>query len=187
MGKIILGILVLGGAAFFIFSADKKEDANKDASEESSESIDNSEDVVSEESMMQDDTKEFNEKTTLTKLMEKGGNYQCTFSHSTQVGDSTGVVFISNKKIRGDFVSKVSIPGMGNTTDIETYMISDGESVYTWSSMSNDGFKSPVSKDLPKDFSTTVSVDQELDYKCVGWKLDESKFSLPTNITFKTM
>ncbi len=187
MGKIILGILVLGGAAFFIFSSDKKEDVNKDVIEDSSQSMDESEDAVSEGSMTEDETKEFNEKTTLTKLMEKGGNYQCNFSHSTQVGDSTGVVFISNKKIRGDFVSKVSVPGMGNMGDIQTFMISDGDSVYTWSSMSNDGFKSPVSNDSPKDSSTGVSVDQELDYKCIGWKLDESKFSLPTNITFKTI
>ncbi len=187
MGKIILGILVLGGALFFIFSSDKKDDVNNDISEDSSENIENSEDAISENSMTDDEVKEFNEKTTLTKLMEKGGNYQCAFSHSTEVGDSTGIVFISNKKIRGDFVSKVSVPGIGDMGDIKTYMISDGESTYTWSSMSSDGFKSPVADDAPKDSTGSVSANQELDYKCVGWKLDESKFSIPTNITFKTM
>jgi len=178
MAKIVLGILVLGGAAFFIFSGDKKVKSPP-------------EEVVNQEnppsSQIEKTEEDFNEKTTLAKLMEKGGNYQCTFVHKTQVGDSTGTVFISGKKIRGDFVSKVSIEGIGNMGDIKTYMISDGESVYTWSSMTTDGYKAPVTQDTSKETGTNVPTDQELDYKCVGWKVDESKFSLPTNITFKTI
>ncbi len=108
-------------------------------------------------------------------------------THKTEVGDSTGTVFISGKKIRGDFVSKVSIEGLGAMSDIKTYMISDGESVYTWSSMTTDGYKAPVTKEVPKETHATVPTDQELDYKCVVWKIDESKFSLPTNITFKSI
>lgn len=178
MAKIILGILVLGGAAFFIFSGDKKEESP-------------SEEVISEENSSVSETKkveeDFNEKTTLAKLMEKGGNYQCTFTHKTEVGDSTGTVFMSGKKIRGDFVSKVSMEGLGNMGDIKTYMISDGESVYTWSSMTADGYKAPVTQTTEKETQASVPTNQELDYKCAVWKADESKFSLPTNIIFKTI
>lgn len=180
MAKIILGILVLGGAAFFIFSGDKK-DTIQDSSSEEVMNEDSS------ESNSEETSKDFNEKTTLAKLMEKGGNHQCTFAHATQVGNSTGTVYISGKKIRGDFVSKVSIEGLANMSDIQTYMISDGESIYTWSSMTTDGYKAPVAKDTPKESPSTVPIEQELDYKCLAWKVDESKFSLPTNITFKAI
>lgn len=178
MAKIVLAVLVLGGAAFLIFSGGNKDDVKTEENTQESQSADE----VNVES------KDFEEKTTLSKLMGKGGNYMCTFVHSTQMGESTGSVYISNKKIRGDFVSKVSVPGLPNMGDITTHMISDGESVYTWSSMSAEGYKVPVAQeDKTAESSASVPTDQELDYKCVGWTVDQSKFSLPTNITFKAV
>ena len=182
MAKIVLAILVLGGAGFLIFSGGNKEDTRGEESmQELSEESQNESEVNTE-------SKDFEEKTTLSKLMGRGGNYMCTFVHNTQMGESTGSVYISNKKIRGDFVSKVSVPGLANMGDITTHMISDGESVYTWSSMSAEGYKVPVAQeDTATQSSASVPTDQELDYKCVGWTADQSKFSLPTNITFKAI
>ncbi|MDQ5883555.1 MAG: hypothetical protein QG654_469 [Patescibacteria group bacterium] len=176
MAKIIFSILVLGGLGFLIFSSNKKDE---NLSPSTNESV--------AESQEKEETKDFSEKTSLARLMEKGGDYQCTFTHETQAGDSSGTVYISGKKIRGDFVSKVSIAGLPDIGDVKTFMISDGESVYTWSSMTSDGYKAPINKDVTSQDSSGVPTNQELDYKCIGWKVDQSKFSLPTNITFKTI
>jgi hypothetical protein len=183
MVKIILGILVLGGVAFFIFSGNGKDDLNNTSNKEQISEQSQNEQVSEAQS------EDFEEKTTLAKLMEKTGNYMCTFTHNTQMGESTGTVHISGKRIRGDFISKVSVPGLPNMSDIKTYMISDGESVYTWSSMSSEGYKVPVSDQdkTSQSEDTSIPTNQELDYRCISWKVDASKFSLPTNITFKTL
>ncbi|MEZ4103430.1 MAG: hypothetical protein R3B55_02670 [Candidatus Paceibacterota bacterium] len=181
MAKLVLGILILGGAALLIFSGGKNKDKD--------------ENVITEESSMEQDSnkeaenqKDFEEKTTLNSLMKKGGNYECVFSHKTEVGESTGTVYISGQKIRGDFSSKVSVAGLGDMGDIQTHMISDGESIYSWSSMSSDGYKIPKSEEgKSNQENTNFKSDQELDYKCVAWSVDQSKFSLPTNITFKSI
>jgi len=179
MGKIILGILILGGAAYFAFFAGNKNEV--DTSNESETSEVNQSDEIQQ-------TENFEEKTTLAKLMENGGNYECTFSHSTEIGESTGTVYISGKKIRGDFISKVTMAGVPNIGDIKTFMISDGESVYTWSSMSAEGYKVPqAEQDKTSQSDASVPTNQELDYKCTAWQVDNSKFSLPTSITFKTL
>lgn len=183
MGKIILAVLVIGGASYLIFSGGNKEEV---LNNESNSQI--PEEMVGEEAEEKQEARNFEEKTTLAKLMENGGNYECTFTHNTEMGESTGVVYIADKKIRGDFVSKVSVPGLGDMGNIETFMISDGESVYSWSSMSEEGVKVPQSdQNVESQGEATIPTNQELDYKCVAWKVDESKFSLPTNITFKTL
>ncbi len=175
--KIIAGVLVLGSVSFFVFKNDK-------APAPADTSIEESVQENSSESL----SKDFNEKTTLAKLVEKGGNHKCTFGHTTQVGTSTGTVYISGKKIRGDFVSKVSIAELPGLNDINSSMISDGESIYTWSSMTPEGYKASVKQETSTTTTqTNVPTNQELDYSCTAWMVDESKFSLPTHITFKTI
>lgn len=174
MQKALIVILILGGVAFFVFKKDKTENQIVGAVDESSQTV-------------KEDT--FKEKTNLMNLTKRGGDYKCTFSQTTSVGDSNGTVYISGKKIRGDFVSKVSIPSLSLTETVDTYMISDGESVYTWSSMVPDGFKAPVSEDFKSGDSASLNnnpASQELEYTCVSWVVDESVFKIPTNITFKT-
>jgi len=185
MAKIIFSVLILSGLGLLIFTNNKKDEVNTDKDKSGQE--------VSQESKNEQteniQSKDFTEKTTLTKLMEKGGSYICTFINNTQIEESTGTVYISGKKIRGDFISKVSIPGLPSMDDINTYMISDGESSYTWSSMSGEGYKVPIAEQdkTVTQSDTSVPTNQELDYKCVAWVADQSKFSLPTNITFKTI
>lgn len=175
--KIIVGVLVLGGISFFVFKN------NTDTVP-----TDSSTEQVASEDTSKDAPKDFNEKTTLAKLVEKGGSHKCTFSHTTQVGTSTGTVYIYGKKIRGDFVSKVSIAELPGLNDIHSSMISDGESIYTWSSMTPEGYKASVQQETSTTTTqTNVPTNQELDYSCTAWMVDESKFSLPTHITFKTI
>lgn len=181
MAKIILGVVVVLGAGYFIFfqnstdSSVPTEEMNSEVSEDSS----------FDEEMPKE---EFEESTTLTALMKKGGNYMCTFTHSLDMGTSTGTVYINGKNIRGDFVSKVSVQGFGAMGDFETHMISDGELVHSWSSMTSEGVTSPVHETPSQEQeSYNLPTDQKLDYSCAPWSVDASKFLLPTNITFKAV
>ena len=178
MGKILIGVLVLA-LAWFLFLGGKKDNSVKNemsqdeiTQAEKEKEIDSSEDS-------------FSEKTSITALMKKGGNYMCTMSHSTDVGDTKGTVYIAKEKIRGDFTTQITVPGMKDMGNIDTHMISDGESTYTWSSASAEGFKGPIDSESQTGETSQVPKDENLDYKCVAWNVDDSKFILPTNITFK--
>src|SRR5690606_31734166 len=87
---------------------------------------------------------DFEENTNLSELTKRGGDYMCNVSHQTQVGTSNGTVYITGPKIRGDFTSSVEVPGLVSM-DVTSHMISDGEFIHTWTSLSNEGYKNAVS------------------------------------------
>src|SRR5690606_25595437 len=108
-------------------------------------------------------------------------------TQQTQVDTSKGTVYITGPKIRGDFTSSVEVPGLVSM-DVTSHMISDGEFIHTWTSLSNEGYKNAVSSKTEANTETgAVSFDQNLNYKCNPWNVDESKFLLPSDITFKTL
>ncbi len=120
---------------------------------------------------------------SMAELASRGGNHKCTFDQTTEVSHSTGTVLISGAKLRGDFVSEVkAVTGM----KVESHMISDGQFIYTWSSMMPQGMKFAVSANVVGSSTTsgTVAFGQTLDYDCQSWIVDESVFTLPDGITF---
>ncbi|MFA7216377.1 MAG: hypothetical protein WC095_00080 [Candidatus Paceibacterota bacterium] len=160
----LLVILVIGSIGFFIYS---KSGSKSESNEDKARNVD----TTTEESFT----------GSVLDLVNKGGNYECTFSHTTGVGTSNGTVYISGQKVRGNFVSEVS---MANMT-VRSYMISDETSVYTWTDMTSQGYKAPVSKGAT-EANTSQSFDygQSLDYTCKGWVVDPSVFVLPSDIEF---
>lgn len=123
---------------------------------------------------------------SLAELSKRGGDYMCTFSHTTGVGTSNGTVYISGTDIRGDFVTNVVQP---TKTTVESHMIKSGEWVYTWSNMMPVGIKTKAVMDTTAQNPGSQSFDynQNLDYDCTGWKKDENMFIPPSNITFNTV
>jgi hypothetical protein len=77
---------------FFIFYVDKKANNDNNLKEDTENVSGESDQVEKTESL------DFEEKTTLTKLMSKGGNYECNFSHVTDISESTGTVLFQAKK-----------------------------------------------------------------------------------------
>lgn len=123
----------------------------------------------------------------IESLLSSGQNSQCTFSTDTSGTVSTGTVFVSQNKMRGDFSSSVS----GKQTT--SHMIRDGEWVYTWTDGTNQGVKMKITADLEKkakeiassnSATGTFDVNQNVDYSCKSWSTDTSKFQVPTNVTF---
>jgi hypothetical protein len=122
---------------------------------------------------------------SITDLAKRGGDYECTFVQTNDMSDSTGTVFISGKKMRGDFKTTVkAVSGM----NVESHMISDGEFMYNWSSMLPTGFKIAITESTnatsTPSGSQNFDYNQKLDYKCKAWMADSTKFELPASIKF---
>lgn len=174
-------LIILVGGAFFVFS-------KKDNEKEEVPEVEDSQ--IEESSPMNESTESFEENTNIFEIAKRGGDFKCEFEQSDQGVKSAGIAYISGGRIRGDFFTEVNMPEFGVSNKIESYMISDGESVYTWTSLSKDGYKTDINEDSKKEDNENFEIDytsENLDYKCESQDVDSSKFLLPTNITFKTM
>ena len=124
-------------------------------------------------------------KGSMNDLITRGGSYKCTFDQTNDISHTTGIVFISDKHIRGDFDTRVKV--LSVDTSIGSHMISDGDFIYTWSGEMPTGFKLPVDIKTSAATPNSQSFDynQKLDYNCTSWTIDPDKFILPSGIEFK--
>ena len=121
-------------------------------------------------------------------LLRRSGSWKCTIDVSTQKAVSSGVTYVSNGKVRGDFTSGVQ--GYGN---IESHIIADGTYAYTWTSAYPQGFKVKLAATTgqsnngktPQTSGNGFDVNQNYSYDCQAWNGDVSLFSLPAGITFQ--
>ena len=122
---------------------------------------------------------------SLAGLMALGTAQQCAFSQNVVGSSNSGTVYVSAGKVRGDFTSVAD----GQTT--QAHMISDGQDVYTWIEGINLGFKATMSEGQAATPGTPASggvdVNQQLNYDCSPWSVDNSKFAVPTSIQFNAM
>ena len=120
--------------------------------------------------------------STMKELRDLKDPAVCAFTHSTDVSESSGTVYVAGGKIRGDFKG-VAKPVNQN---FEAYMIVRDETVYTWSPLLSQGFKTSVAETEvnKEDSQNGISFNQKLDYSCLPWKADNSLFELPSGITF---
>ncbi len=139
---------------------------------------------VSTETLQQNENgryrQSFTETTSLASIVNAGGSYTCTTYIEITGATTDGTFYIANKKMRGDFSSTVS--GMGSV--IKSHMISDGAYIYSWSDVVAKGVKVKVVTTLAKDDSPGFDYNKQYNYDCKAWVADESKFVIPTNITF---
>lgn len=120
--------------------------------------------------------------STISDLLTKGGDQICSVVTNTSDVQSKGVIYISGKKVRGIFTSKVV---RTNTIIDSNFVQSDGW-VYSWSSLMSQGFKAPTAKNqvIPISDAYSFEYDQGIEYRCNSWTVDSSFFQLPTWIKF---
>ncbi len=113
----------------------------------------------------------------LRDLFSMTKNVMCTINDAT----TTGTVYISSdKKMRGDFTIKTQTSG-----SIDSHMIKDGNDIYAWSAMMGTGAKFSFDViDTNASVKKNVNLDQKINYTCVDWKQDTSKFVKPADIKF---
>lgn len=119
------------------------------------------------------------------ELIARGGDHMCTFDQTVENSHSTGTVYVSGGKMRGDFKSDVN--AVGTNMSVESHMISDGEFMWSWSNMMPSGFKMKIDQTAtPSNGAGQGAFDanMKLAYDCDPWTPDASKFTLPSAITF---
>jgi len=74
-----------------------------------------------------------------------------------------------------------------NGTATEGHIIRDGEFNYTWGSFSPQGIKVKVTSENKNsliDDKSGALIDNSVNYKCNDWRVDSSKFELPSGVEF---
>ncbi len=159
LAGIAAGLLVLGGA-YYLWSGSS--DATQNSPEET-ESI----------------------KSRFSSLVQTGQSYECTFEYDDGSNTSSGVVYMTAgaNQLRGDFNVTDSAAG-----PMEIHMIRDGGYNYMWGSSMPGGIKMAVTNEesLFED-ETNSPVNENVDYECRSWDVDNGKFSLPSDIEFQDM
>jgi outer membrane lipoprotein-sorting protein len=143
---------------------------------------------------------------SFSQLMQMGGNYTCTFTDSSDEGTVNGTTYIaaSENKFRTDY--NIDRENLVAQTESESdiafnfqngSIISDGEFVYIWSPETNQGMKmafDPNDSNFLDNFDRqdeegnktiqTFDQDQAMEYNCKPWKVENSKFIPPAEVTF---
>ncbi len=122
---------------------------------------------------------------SFASLAGRSGSWKCTVDTSALEAVSSGVVYVSGGKVRGDLTT--SVQGYGN---VESHMLADGTDVYTWSSMMSQGFKAPMTAQGSGSAAPSgqgMDANMEYSYDCQPWSADAALFVVPANITFRTI
>lgn len=109
--------------------------------------------------------------------------YQCEFMRDDGENEVKGKISIApGAKVRGDFDIKSPI-----TKDpFQSHFIIQNNVIYTWTSLLNAGFKSPLSATTSAS-SNIAAIDEIIKYDCSPYTPDQTQFSLPADIIFRDL
>lgn len=171
----VVAVLVVGG--YFAYQANKPEgvDRIEFPNEEKSE----------EQGKAPEQT---GKKMAFSQFLKQGGAYKCEVNQDINGVETKGTTYINDGMVRGEYNTKIQ----GANVD-STFIVRDGF-VYSWSSMlPNMGFKMKTDVNASGNAGASASgsyswnAEQIGDYNCEPWTVDQSKFTVPTNITFKLL
>ena len=166
IGLVLAGLVVVGGSGYFLIKNNSQPATVVDESEVITKATDG-------------------KKIPFSEFIKTGGSYKCTVNQSVGGVDTKGLTYLNNKMIRGEYNTKVQ--GMSIDT---TLIVRDGFT-YTWTSLAPTmGFKAKVVDKAPDNQAEmsgkySFNAEQIGDYDCQSWTADDSKFTLPTSVTFK--
>src|SRR3989344_390210 len=120
---------------------------------------------------------------SILSLLGTGRNTECSFSRSDENGTTNGHVYLSGDKMYGEFMTSA------DGQDFDAYVINDGEYSYTWSSASEQGTKLKISdveatESAEDRNEASQTLEEDVDLKCKGWSVDNSKFVPPADVEF---
>ena len=122
-------------------------------------------------------------KGSIESLIAAGNDVTCNISYVD--GSGTGVVFVADGKVRGDFNTKNS-----DGTQIESHMIQDGKFGYIWSGTQGTKIKvdeTATASPSTTDNQQTTDLSKEVDLNCSAWSADSSKFEVPQDVQFSDL
>lgn len=126
---------------------------------------------------------------TMQDLIAKNVPMHCTFKGTTDGSESSGDVYISGMRMKGDFVT------MQDGKKVISHMVRAEDTTYMWSSDQPKGFKTTVSVDnaevmkesaeyMSQGSQTIDPRTQKFDYDCKPWVVSESSFTPPGDVEF---
>lgn len=130
--------------------------------------------------------------TSLKDLLAGGKDQKCTWTVEENGSNMTGTLYISGKK----FKQEVTVIDPETKAENQMFSLSDGESIYTWSSaMGTQGFKTSIAEmqNVATGAPTSVPAQGKVDlnkqyqYQCEPWTVGEADLAPPTNVTFTDM
>ena len=119
-------------------------------------------------------------KSSIKSLLGVGKNVTCIISYPEH--GSSGTIYVSDNKMRGDFTALVNDKSMASS------IIQDGTYMYMWSG--NQGTKMSVEQVMtatPTPSSQSTDLDAQVDMKCSNTSPDSSKFTPPADVQFTDM
>lgn len=129
---------------------------------------------------------------SFAELLTRGQSLRCDIQvNDPEMGPTTGVTYIDGgaERMRSDV--DMQADGMA----VEASTIVKDDMMYTWSSgdMGEFAIKMTLSDDT-SDAPTpdtaeqsAVSMDQDVEYTCAPWSVEESMFTLPSGVEFQSM
>ena len=161
---ILLAIVVIAGGAYYFTKSDSLSEGLRDGATDKRA------------------TDTTGSPMSLKELIVAGIAKQCTFSDESSGAQTSGTVYVGGSKVRGDF----SVISQGKTMGM--HMISDGATMHTWIDGMADGFKmSMTASHSAGDTQQGFDADKKINYHCSPWATDDSKFVLPSGVTFRDM
>lgn len=127
---------------------------------------------------------------SLRSLLGLNTNLHCRIQDDSDSEKGIGEIFVSGDKLAGSFSSTDA--SEQTTTH---HLVQVDKVMYVWNSGENQGFKMPIvdieTNSTTEEATTTtnnpndvVDLDKEIDFQCDNWQVDNSKFSIPTDINF---
>jgi hypothetical protein len=162
---IILGILIVVGGIWYF-----------------TQNQNNSSEVESNTSSTQTAEEEnFSEMGSIKALMERGSDVKCTYETTEEGQASSGTVYASDGKVRGDF--SITTDGVAGTG----HMIADSSTGYFWMEGQTSGMKMMMNEPDQTANTSNQGIDpnKEYNFACESWTPDESMFVPPSNVTFQ--
>lgn len=141
--------------------------------------------------------KEQTQRKSLKDLMGLGQDKKCTWQAAQGDGQmAKGTVYVSGEK----FLQESDYSQNGQA--VKSFVMSDGDWMYTWSDNNKEGTKMKL-EDLEGEDGETVEdevadteeeayqnqekLNEDYDFECNNWNKDNSKFIPPSDVNFQDM
>ena len=123
---------------------------------------------------------------SIESIMLLGKPYICTFEKTDGVSEIAGTIKTDGQKIYGEFTIKTDLLKTG----FNSFLLISDKQAYTWTSLSQLGYKSPAAKSAsqnasPQEQAQIVGLKDKMPYECKLWQnADNSLFEIPASIKF---
>jgi hypothetical protein len=131
---------------------------------------------------------------SMLDLIKLGKSLKCTVK-LTDKDTTEQTMYVSGKKMRMDMTLKKED---STESGMETHTIIDETTMYSWTSLTNEGTKmnlqdlqdsapSPTvtTPDKNEPIQKKADINQKVSYSCLPWLVDKTKFEVPTTINFR--